>query len=76
MTSDDANLFGQWRAADRDAHAVEQAVTRASLDALEGRGVPPSSEELAKAQELRQTADRLFKLAMKEMGARVSRLRH
>ena len=61
------DLFQEWRTADRQAHAVEQALTRASLAALEGNAPAPTAEERAKAHRLRQTANDLFHLAMAEM---------
>ena len=47
------NLFKEWRTADRDAHGIEQAVTKASLAALDGRGQPPAESEIATARKLR-----------------------
>ena len=70
MSEPNENLFNEWRAADRKAHAMEQELTRASLRALEGRGEPPSAQERALAHKLRHTADELFQLAMQEMKAR------
>jgi len=70
MPEPNENLFNEWRAADRKAHDVEQALTRASLAALEGRGEPPSVRERERAHRLRHTADDLFQLAMAEMKAR------
>jgi hypothetical protein len=72
MSEPNENLFNKWRAADRKAHDLEQALTRASLRALEGRGEPPSAQERAQAHKLRHTADDLFQLAMEEMKARAS----
>jgi len=69
------NLFQEWRTADRAAHALEQAITRASLDALSGDGEPPEEELRERARKLRHTADDLFHLAMEEMNARAGRLR-
>ena len=68
------NLFQEWRTADRAAHALEQAITRASLDALSGNGEPPDDELRDRARNLRHTADDLFHLAMEEMKARAARL--
>lgn len=70
MSESNENLFNEWRAADRKAHAMEQELTRASLEALEGRGEPPSAQERAQAHKLRRTADDLFQLAMEEMKAK------
>jgi hypothetical protein len=72
MSDPNENLFNEWRVADRQAHAMEQALTRASLEALEGRGEPPSAQERAQAHKLRRAADDLFQLAMEEMRARAS----
>jgi hypothetical protein len=33
----DDSLFHEWRAADREAHALERSITKASLKALGGR---------------------------------------
>lgn len=72
MSEANANLFNEWRAADRKAHALEQALTRASLLALEGRGEPPSARDRAQAQKLRHIAHDLFQLAMAEVKARAT----
>jgi hypothetical protein len=61
------DLFQEWRTADRHAHAVEQALTRASLDALNGAGPAPSETEREQAHTLRKTANDLFHLAMDQM---------
>jgi hypothetical protein len=61
------DLFQEWRAADRQAHAMEQALTRASLDALAGTGPAPTEADRHKAHGLRQTANDLFHLAMAQM---------
>jgi hypothetical protein len=61
------SVFKEWRTADQQAHALEQAVSRAFLGALEGRGESPSAEQRDQARALRQTADKLFELAMAEM---------
>lgn len=70
------DLFQEWRAADRAAHAMEQMLARASLKALDGRGPAPSQEDHDKVHELQRTADDLFKLAMAEMKARAEANRH
>ena len=59
---------GAWR--DRNAHAAEQEVVRASLRALEGAGAMPSQKDRDEAHKLRQTANDLFTLAMDEMKKR------
>lgn len=67
---DPSDLFQEWRAADRAAHAMELMLTRASLKALDGRGPAPTKEDQDKAHQLRVTAHDLFELAMAEMKAR------
>jgi hypothetical protein len=71
----DDSLFHEWRAADRKAHALERTVTKASLRALGGEGEAPTAHEREKVRTLRQAADELFHLAMKEFKLRVARLR-
>jgi hypothetical protein len=71
----DDSVFHEWRAADREAHAQERAMTKASLRALEGEGEAPSDDEREKARTLRQTADALFQRAMHEFRQRVTRIR-
>jgi hypothetical protein len=61
------DLFQEWRTADRQAHAMEQALTRASLAALAGAGRAPTDDERGQAHELRRTANDLFHLAMAQM---------
>jgi hypothetical protein len=61
------DLFQEWRTADRQAHAMEQALTRASLDALNGAGPAPSESERDQAHALRKNANDLFHLAMAQM---------
>lgn len=72
MPDSNLGLFKEWRVADRQAHALEQALSRASLDALAGHGEPPSSQQREQAQKLRHTADDLFQLAMREMETRAA----
>jgi hypothetical protein len=62
-----ADLFREWRTADRAAHAFEQELIKSSLKALEGLGEAPAAQEKEKAHELRRTANDLFHLAMVEM---------
>ena len=71
----DDSVFHEWRAADREAHSQERAMTRASLRALEGKGEAPSNDEREKARTLRQSADGLFQRAMHEFKLRVARIR-
>ncbi len=75
MPSSNENLFSEWRTADRKAHLLERALSKASLRALEGHGEAPSSQDRAKAHQLRETADDLFRLAMDEMKSRATALR-
>jgi hypothetical protein len=69
------DLFQEWRAADRQAHAMEKLITKASLAALEGQGVGPTPEDREKAHGLRHAADDLFALAMAEMKERAASYR-
>ncbi|MEO8654222.1 MAG: hypothetical protein ABI409_08875 [Ramlibacter sp.] len=69
------SVFHEWRVADRDAHAQERIMARASLKALNGEGDAPSEIEREKARTLRQTADGLFKGAMHEFRKRIARIR-
>jgi hypothetical protein len=71
----DVGVFAEWRVADRQAHRLEQALSRAALRALQGDGPSPTSEERQQANELRSKADGLFDLAMAELAARAERLR-
>jgi hypothetical protein len=71
----EAGLFAEWRVADRQAHRMEQALSRAALRALQGDGPSPTEQERQQAHELRSTADDLFQLAMTELAARAARLR-
>jgi hypothetical protein len=75
MTPDDNSVFHDWRAADREAHSRERALTKASLRALEGKGAAPSEDEREKARTLRQSADALFQRAMQEFKLKVARIR-
>jgi hypothetical protein len=71
--------FDEWRVADTTAHAMEQAMTRASLDALDGYGELSSDNDChrdrGRARRLRRVANGLFRLAMVEMTARAARAR-
>ena len=71
----DTDLFQEWRAADRAAHAMEQLVVRQSLQALEGKSDTPLEEDHYKARRLRETANDLFVLAMDDMKRRAGELR-
>lgn len=72
---DENSVFHEWRAADRDAHAQERMMAKASLRALNGEGDAPSDVEREKARTLRQTADALFQGAMHEFRKRIDRIR-
>lgn len=73
MFESDFNLFKEWRTADRQAHTLEQALSKASLAALDGHGdAPPTEADREKARKLRHTADDLFHLAMAEMARRAA----
>jgi hypothetical protein len=71
----EGGLFGQWRAADRLAHRVEQALSKAALRSLQGDAPPPTQEQRQQAHDLRARADDLFRLAMEDMAARAATLR-
>lgn len=75
MSNSTDNVFNEWRTADRQAHELEQVLSKASLKALQGEGDAPSPEERDRARRLRQTADDLFHLAMAEMKARSEKAR-
>jgi hypothetical protein len=71
------DLFQEWRTADRQAHAMEQSLTRASLAALGGTGPAPTEAERDAAHKLRKTANELFHLAMAQMrDSSAARLRY
>jgi hypothetical protein len=70
MPDSHLGLFKEWRTADRQAHALEQVVSKASLAALDGHGEPPSDEDRERAHKMRQLADDLFKLSMAELDKR------
>jgi hypothetical protein len=63
-------IFQEWRTADREAHALEQQVIRATLQALEAGGSDPSPDIREKAGKMRDLANELFYLAMDEMKRR------
>lgn len=71
----EGGLFGEWRAADRLAHRMEQALSKAALRSLQGDGPPPTEEQRQQAHQLRSRADDLFQLAMDEMSTRATKLR-
>ena len=70
LPSQREDVFQMWRVADRQARALETALTRSLLAALDGQGVFPSQELCELAQQLRHAANDLFAVAMKEMARR------
>ncbi len=66
------NVFNEWRTADRQAHLLEQALSLASLNALQGKGPAPAAQDRERARKLRQSADDLFQHAMAELAARAA----
>ena len=60
-------LFQEWRAADRQAYAVEKSLIERSLQSLDGLCVCPLQEERDAARRTRDTANDLFHLAIAEM---------
>lgn len=68
MLSSSTDLFQEWRVANRIATAAERAMLNASIQALDGKGEPPSPSEAQRVKRLRATADNLFQLAMAQMG--------
>ena len=75
MADPNRNLIGEWRVADRVARELEQAIARASLDALEGRGPAPTPEDHESVRQHRAVADDLFQIAMAATKERVDELR-
>ena len=57
-------FFNEWRAAARAASAAEQAVSRAYVLFLNGKGLAPSEQQLAESKRKREVADDLFKVAL------------
>jgi hypothetical protein len=68
--------FKEWRAADHAAIAAEKRIYAASLLLIDGRGPGPSDEEVAEAHRLREIANDLFHVAMREIGDISNALRH
>jgi hypothetical protein len=68
--------FKEWRAADRAAVAAEKQIYSASMLLMDGRGPGPTEEEIARAHHLRQIADDLFAVAMREIAQVSHSLRH
>jgi hypothetical protein len=61
------NLFDAWRAADKAAHAAEDAVLAKSMQALDRQGTPPTLEDREGARRLRRIADAFLQAALAEM---------
>lgn len=61
-------IFQQWRHANQQAKAAEDAMYRQSLRALEGAGEPPGPELAAQVKCLQSEAARLFGLVMEQLG--------
>ena len=57
-------FFNEWRAAARAASAAEQAVSRAYVLYLNGKGQAPSEQQVAESRRKRDLADDLFKVAL------------
>lgn len=57
-------LFDKWREADAAARAAERDVVTASLDALDGKGTPPSTQDGERARQLRAQADAVLHVAL------------
>lgn len=57
-------LFDKWREADAAARAAEKDVVTASLDALDGKGTPPSTQDGERARQLRAQADVMLHVAL------------
>jgi hypothetical protein len=66
-------LFEKWREADAVARAAEKDVLTASLDALDGKGAPPSIEERERARRLRADADGMLQFALAALGGSAER---
>jgi hypothetical protein len=62
-------LFARWREADAVARAAEKDVVVASLDALDGKGAPPSVDDRERARQLRVAADRMLQSALAALSA-------
>jgi hypothetical protein len=66
-------LFEKWREADAVARAAEKDVLTASLDALDGKGAPPSVDDRERARRLRATADGMLQFALVALGGSAER---
>ena len=57
-------FFNEWRVAARAASAAERAISLAYIEYLNGRGAPPSAQQLEEAKRKRAVADDLFSIAL------------
>lgn len=67
MPPTSTDLFHEWRVANRMATAAERSMLHTSIQALEGKGEPPSADEAQRIRRLRAAADDLFQRAMVHM---------
>jgi hypothetical protein len=74
-TPDNADLFQEWRAADRAASAAEKAVLADSLRSPDAMGTSPAIYHLEKAKRRRAIANDLFEIAMAQMADRAQALK-
>jgi hypothetical protein len=74
MPSASELLSSEWRAADREARRLEHSIALASPCAARGVGEPPPRAEIEHARRLREVADDLLPLAMREIAERLERL--
>lgn len=58
-------FFNEWRAASRAASAAERIVSEAFMLYFNGKGQPPSGEQIHEARRRRTVADDLFSLAIR-----------
>lgn len=66
-------LFEKWREADAAARAAEKDVLTASLEALDGKRVPPSLEDRERAKKLRAAADAMLHAALASLRSAAQR---
>lgn len=65
--SEFADLLATWRKADVIARAAEDVLLTASLQALNGKGQPPTRADQENAKQLRRAADALLEHAFRKM---------
>ena len=58
-------FFNEWRAASRAASAAERMVSQTYMLYFNGKGKPPTPQEIAEAKRRRAVADDLFVLALR-----------